>query len=132
MRERHHGLDRPTPQTSLRETRTRKLRTKKKMLVTLKHQHKTTSPSTNTRKVVSTTGKTTANTLGSRMQKTLRKKLHRGTKANHRRILRRGLMTTMMIMMEMVPRTTTTMATTTAEVTVIPAPEEAPRNVWGS
>ena len=61
------GLDDPANLT--RETRTRKLRSKKKMLVPLKPQHKTTPPSKNTGKVVSSTGKTTAKTPCSRKQK---------------------------------------------------------------
>ena len=66
--------------------------------------------------------KTNAKTLGSRMKKTLRKKLHRGAKANcPRRVRRRGLRTMMMMMMEPVKRTTpaTAPATATAEVAVI-------------
>ena len=57
-----------------------------------------------------------------------------GTKANFcRRICRRDLATTMKVMTEPVPRTTiaTVTAMATAEVTGIPAPEEAPRNGWG-
>ena len=46
------------------ETRTRKLRVKKNILVPLNHQQKTTPPLINTRKVVSTTGKTTAKVPG--------------------------------------------------------------------
>ena len=67
---------RETSQTGLadpanlpRATRTRKLRARKKMSVPLKPQQKTNHPSTNTRKVVSTTGKTNAKTPGSRMKK---------------------------------------------------------------
>ena len=67
-------------------------------------------------------------------EKNPRKKLHRGTKANRRRRIRRILTTKMMMMTEPVPRTTPDTATTTAtsEVIGIPAPEEAPRNRCGS
>ena len=47
----------------------RKLRAKKKMLVPLKAQQKTTHTLINTIKVVSSTGKTTVKTLGSQMKK---------------------------------------------------------------
>ena len=112
-----------------RATRTRKLRSKKKMSVTLQPQQKTTPPSSNTRKVVSKTGKTTAKTPCSWIQKTLRKKLHQDTKANRRcQIRRRGLMKKMMTMREPMPRTTTA----TLEATRIPAMEESRRNGWCS
>ena len=116
---------------------------KKKMLVPLKPQQKRTPPSTNMRKVVSLTGKTAAKTLGSRMKKTPRKKLHRGTKANYRRQICRILTTTMTMMTRPVPKTTpatsmamdptlaTALAPETAEVTE-PAPEEALWNGCGS
>ena len=113
-------------------TRRRNIRAKKKMLVTLKPKQRTTPPLKNTKKVVSTTRNTTAKTPCYWMWKTLRKKLHRGTKANcYSRIGRRGLTTTMMMITEPVPRTTTDTETAKAEVTGIPALEEAPRNGWG-
>ena len=125
------------PANSPQSMRTRTLRSKKKMSVPLNPQHKTTPPSTNTRKVVTTTKKTTENTPCSPMQKPPRKKLHRGTKANWRRWIRlRGLTTAMKMMTKPVPRTTTSTETetetATAEVTDIPAPEEATQNGWGS
>ena len=115
--------------------RTRKLRAKKKILVTLKTQQNKTPPSTNTRKVDITTMKTTVKTPSSRMQKTPRKKLHRGTKENRcRRIRRRGLTTAMVMMTEQGPRTTTATATATltADVTGMPSQEEVSLNGWGS
>ena len=54
------------PKNLPRATRKRNLREKKKMPVPLKPRQKTTTSSTNTRKVVSTTGKMTAKTPGSR------------------------------------------------------------------
>ena len=73
-------------------------------------------------------------------EKTPRKKLHRGTKANCRRRIRRIhrifriLTTTMMMMTEPVPRKipATATATAPAEVTGIMVPEEAPCNGCGS
>ena len=71
------------------------------------------------------------------MRKTPRKKLHRGTKANRRRRIRRILTTTMVMMTRPVLKTTpdTEKATAptpeTSEVTV-PAPEEDPWNGYGS
>ena len=62
--------------TPFQETRKRKLMAEKKMLVPLKPQQKTTHPSTNTSKVVSSNGKMTAKTPCSCMQKIPRKKLH--------------------------------------------------------
>ena len=118
-----------------RATSIRKLRAKKKMSVPLKPQQNTTPLSTNMSKVVSTTRKTTEKTLCSPMQKTLRKKLHRGTKANRcSQIRQRGITTMMKMMTEPVPRTkiTTIMAAALVEVTVIPAPKEGPWNFWGS
>ena len=106
------------------------------MSAPLKTIQKTTPPLKNTRKVVSTTGKTTAKTPCSRMQKIPRKKLHQGKKANCRPQIRQILTTTMMMLTGLVPRKTTTKATETAletaEVTGIPVPEEAPRNGCGS
>ena len=130
---------RETSQTGLadpanlpRATRTRKLRARKKMSVPLKPQQKTNHPSINTRKVVSTTGKTNAKTPGSRMKKTPRKKLHWDTKANRCRRIRRILTTTIMMTTEPVPSTKPATAMATEEVTVTPAPEEALRNGCGS
>ena len=121
-----------------REIRTRKLRTTNKMSVPLKPQQNTTPPSTNTRKIVSTTRKKTVKTPGSWIQKTPRMKLHRGTKANRCcRICQRDMTTMMMMMMtESLPKTTTAMKMATApvaaELTRVPAPEEAPQNGWDS
>ena len=110
------------------------------MPVPLKPQHSTTRPLNNTRKVVSTTGKTTSKRPGSRMKKTPRKKLHRGTKANRRHQILQILTTTMMMMTKPVPRTTPATSTAKALVVVtaaapltgIPTPEETPRNECGS
>ena len=117
------------PTNRPRATRMRKLREKKNISVTIKPQQKKTPPSENMIKVVSTPGKTTVKTPYSLIPKTLRKKLHHGTKTNHRsQTRRRGLTTIMKMMTELVPRTTTATATATAEVKGIPAPEEALRN----
>ena len=81
---------------------------------------------------MSTTGKMTMKTPGSRMKRTQRKKLHQGTKANRRCRICRIMMTTMVMMMKPVSRTTPATVTARAEVTGIPAPEESPRNGCGS
>ena len=70
-----------------RKIRMRKLRAKNKILVPLKPQQKTTTPSTNTRTVMSYTGKTNAKTPVSRNKK------HRGRSfiEERRRIIVVGL-----------------------------------------
>ena len=84
---------------------------------------------------MSTTSMMTVKTPWSWIQKVPRKKIYRETKANRRRRIRqRCLMTTMKLITKMVPTTTTAMGTGTVpvtaitEVTVIPAPKEAPQN----
>ena len=57
------------PKNCPRATITRKLGAKKKISVTLKPQQKTTPPSTNTKKIVSTNGMTTAKTVFSGAEK---------------------------------------------------------------
>ena len=106
-------------------TRTRKMRTKKKMLIPFYLQQNTALLETKTMKVVRTTRKTTASTTAktpcSTIPKKTRKKIYRGTKANcrrqnRRRVQRKNIKKTM----EQVPRISTETATT--EVTVIPVP----------
>ena len=121
------------PANRPRATRRRELRAKKKMSVSLNPQQKTTPPLMKNIKIVSTTRKTTAKIPCSPIPKTLRKNIHRGTKANScHRICWRGLTTTIKLMTEPVPRTTTAAATelapATTEVTGISAPEEDLRN----
>ena len=117
------------PANCPRATRTRELRAKKKMLVPLNPQYKTTTPSTNTRKIVSTTRKTTTKTLCSTMPNKMRKKIHRGTKANFRRRNCRRVQTTNIRMTtQPVPKTSKELATAREYLAVIPAPEEGPRN----
>ena len=84
-------------------------------------------------KVVRTTGKmtvsTTVKTLCSKMLKTARKKLHRGTNANHHRRNFWTVQTTeMRRTTELVPRISTVTATATAmeKVVIITVPEEDP------
>ena len=101
-------------------TRTRKMRTKKKMPVPLQLQQKTYPPVTKTMKVLRTTGKmmvsTNMKTPCSMIPKTTSKKLHWVTKANYRhqncwRVQTRNMKRTT----EQVPRTSTSTSTATAK-----------------
>ena len=102
---------------------------------------KTTPPAKKMMKLVRVNGKTTestnSKTLWSKMSKTIRKKIHRGTKANRRCQNSWRVQTTKMKRTtEPVPSTSmateTATATATAEVTVIPALEEGLQNGWTS
>ena len=113
------------------------MKAKRKMAVTLYPQHKTATPTTKTMKVVRKTSKTMvymiAKTPFSTMTKTTRKKLHRGTKANRRRQIRRRILTKKINMTtEPVLRKSTVTAPATepvtAEVIGILAPEEDIQN----